>query len=356
MHAQEQKLTTGRFGVCGPGEDGTIAARPQTAQRRLVMPSPALAVFLAIAFVLATIALGLLAGSSGWGVPASEILWKIRLPRVLAAFGTGAALALAGATIQLLTRNPLADPHVLGITGGASLGAVLSILFMPMGSQWMIELGALLGGLGSMTLVFALAWRDLGRGLSFAARSGTTVVLLVGVMVGTACGAVVSFILAMASDVHLRPIVFWLLGDLNGATSWSPVWIAAAVALLLIWPKARELDWLARGDAWAWTLGVPVARRRRLAMFAACLATGAAVATAGSIGFVGLVAPHTVRLMGLRSARQLLPVSALLGGGFLVLADMLARTVIAPSQLPVGVVSAAIGVPLFLFLMLRRRP
>jgi iron complex transport system permease protein len=354
MRAQEQETTTGQFGVCGPG-DSPLHARVETAQRRL-LPSHTLAVVLSAAFVLVTIALGLLAGSSGWGIPTHDILWKIRIPRVLAAFGTGAALALAGATIQLLTRNPLADPHVLGVTSGASLGAVLSILLMPTGSHWMVECGALLGGLGSMTLVFALAWRDLGRGLPLGGRSGTTVVLLVGVMVGTACVAAVSFILAMASDAQLRPIVFWLLGDLNGATSWSPVWIATAAALSLVLPKARELDWLARGDAWAWTLGVPVARRRRLAIFAACLATGAAVATAGSIGFVGLVAPHAVRLMGLRSARQLLPASALLGGGFLVFADMLARTVIAPSQLPVGVVSAAIGVPLFLFLMLRRRP
>jgi iron complex transport system permease protein len=336
---------------------GLASPRLQVEQpgARLVTPSLVTAVTLAVVFVAAALALGVLSGSSGWGIPAHDILWKIRVPRVLAAFGTGAALALAGAIIQLVTRNPLGDPHVLGVTGGASVGAVLSILFVPTSFRWAIEIGAMLGALASMTLVFGLAWRNLGRGLPFAVQSGTTTVLLVGVMVGTACSAGVSFILALASDVQLRPIVFWLLGDLNGANLWSPVWGAVLAALLLVWPTARELDWLARGDAWAWTLGVPVARRRRLAILAACLATGAAVATAGSIGFVGLVAPHAVRLLGLRSARQLLPFSALWGGGFLVLADTIARTAIAPSQLPVGVVSAAVGVPFFLFLMLRRR-
>ena len=333
-------------------EVGPEAEQPSV---NLVAPSLALATTLSVSFVLGVFALGLLSGSSGWGVPGHDILWKIRVPRVLAAFGTGAALALAGAIIQLVTRNPLGDPHVLGVTGGASVGALLFILLLPAGSYWTLELGAMLGALASMTLVFALAWRSMGQGLPLGGQSGTATVLLVGVMVGTACGAAVSFILALASDAQLRPIVFWILGDLNGATLWSPVWVVVAFALLLAWPKARELDWLARGDAWAWTLGVPVARRRRLAILAAGLATGAAVATAGSIGFVGLVAPHAVRLLGLRSARQLLPFSALLGGGFLVLADTVARTLISPGQLPVGVVSAAVGVPFFLFLMLRRR-
>jgi iron complex transport system permease protein len=195
----------------------------------------------------------------------------------------------------------------------------------------------------------------MGRGLAPSAQPGTVVVLLVGVMVGSACAAAVSFILAVANDFQLRNIVFWLLGDLNGASLWWPVWFGIAVALALAWPQAQQLDWLARGDAWAWTLGVPVARRRRMAILAACIATGTAVATAGSIGFVGLVAPHVVRLTGLRAARLLLPFAALFGGVFLVLADTAARTLISPAQLPVGVISAAVGVPLFLMLLLRRR-
>jgi len=341
-------------GSPAPGQaNASVADAPPGG--RLAAPSLGLATALSLAFVLGVVALGLLSGSSGWGLPGHDILWKIRVPRVLAACGTGAALALAGAIIQLVTRNPLGDPQVLGVTGGASVGAVLAILLAPAGSHFTLELGAMLGALASMALVFTLAWRNLERGLQLGAPSGTAIVLLVGVMVGTACGAVVSFVLALAGDAQLRPMVFWLIGDLNGATLWPPVWAAVGLALLLVYPTARELDWLARGDSWAWTLGVPVARRRRLAIFAACLATGAAVATAGSIGFVGLVAPHAVRLLGLRSARQLLPFSALWGGGFLVLADTLARTVLAPTQLPVGVVSAAVGVPFFLFLMLRRR-
>jgi iron complex transport system permease protein len=318
-------------------------------------PPVALAVILSGCALILAFALGLLSGSSGWGVPSSEIFWLIRVPRVLAAFGTGAGLALAGALIQLVTRNPLGDPQVLGVTGGASVGALLAMLLVPASMHFGIEIGAMLGAMLSMTLVFSLAWRSMGRGLSPSAQPGTVVVLLVGVMVGAASAAVVSFILTVATDSQLRTIVFWLLGDLNGATLWWPVWAAVLVAFLLAWPSAHELDWLARGDAWAWTIGVPVARRRRLAILAACLATGSAVATAGSIGFIGLVGPHVVRLLGLRSARQLLPFSAIFGGVFLVLADTVARTVVAPTQLPVGVISAAIGVPLFLMLMLRRR-
>ena len=304
---------------------------------------------------LGTIALGVLSGSAGWGWPTHEILWLIRVPRVLAAFGAGAGLALAGALIQLSTRNPLGDPHVLGITSGASVGALLAIFLLPSGMPFTTEIGSLVGAVLSMALVFALAWRSMGGGLSPHAQPGTVVVVLVGVMVGSACAAIVSLILAVADDSKLRSLVFWLLGDLNGATLWWPTWVACALAFGLVWPRARELDWLARGDAWAWTLGVSVARRRRLAIFAACVVTGAAVATAGNIGFVGLVSPHIVRLLGLRSARSLLPFSALFGGIFLVLADAVARTIFSPTQLPVGVVSAGVGVPLFLFLLVRGR-
>lgn len=318
-------------------------------------PPLALALLLAAVLVPGALLLGVLSGSAGWGWPSDEIFWLIRLPRVLAAFGTGAALALAGALIQLVTRNPLGDPGVLGVSSGASVGALTMLMLAPAGLLLAPEIGAVAGALGAMTLVFALAWRSMGRGLSPSAQPGTVVVLLVGVMIGAGCGAVVSFILAMADDAQLRNIVFWLLGDLNGAAMWWPVWAATGLALLLAWPRAHELDWIARGDAWAWTLGVPVARRRRVAILAASLATGAAVATAGSIGFVGLVAPHIVRLTGLRHAKMLLPFSAIFGGVFLVLADTVARTLIAPAQLPVGVISAAVGVPLFLMLLLRRR-
>jgi iron complex transport system permease protein len=161
-------------------------------------------------------------------------------------------------------------------------------------------------------------------------------------------------LLTFAPDLQLRGMVFWLLGDLNGATQWWAVWIGLALGLAASWPWAHELDWLARGDAWAATLGVPVVRRRRQMLIASALATGGAVAAGGAIGFVGLVAPHALRLMGLREASWLLPASALAGGSFVVLADAVARTVAAPIQLPVGVISAAVGVPAFLALLLHR--
>ncbi len=284
---------------------------------------------------LAAALLGVAAGSTGFGLAHVDILWQIRVPRVLAGFGAGAALALAGALMQLLTRNALADPYVLGVSGGAAVGALGLMMAAALAGvalpEWAVALAATAGALGATALLFALAWRALGVG---AATSTPATLLLVGVMIGAACSAVVSALLTLAPDAPLRGMVFWLLGDLNGATRWWPSWAAALLALALVWPRARELDWLARGDAWAATLGV-------------------AVATAGAIGFVGLVVPHALRLAGLRDAALLLPAAALGGGAFVVLADAVARTVVAPLQLPVGVVCAAVGVPAFLVLLLR---
>jgi iron complex transport system permease protein len=293
-------------------------------------------------------------GSSGFGFAATDIVWQIRVPRVLAGFGTGAALGLAGALMQLLTRNALADPYVLGVSGGAAVGALAVMLWgvdiaMP---DWGVALGAALGASIATALLLLLSWRMLGRGGLVDSVEGPVSLLLIGVMIGSAASAFVSLLLTLALEAPLRGMVFWLLGDLNGATSWGVVWVAWLAALALVWPSARELDWLARGDAWAATLGVPVARRRRLALMAAALATGAAVATAGAIGFVGLMVPHALRRLGLRAAPLLLPASALGGGGFVVLADAAARTVLAPLQLPVGILAAAVGVPAFLVLLL----
>ncbi len=314
---------------------------------------------LLIGVVAAALALGLAAGSSGWGYASADIVWQIRLPRVLAGFGAGACLALAGALMQLLTRNPLADPYVLGISGGASVGA-LTVLWLgtAVGAtalpEWGVGLGAAGGALLAAALLFGLSWRVVGGSGIASTPESSVALLLVGVMIGTAASAFVSMLLALASEAQLRGMVFWLLGDLNGATQWGTAWMACMLALALVWPSAHELDWLARGDAWAATLGVPVVRRRRVALAAAALATGAAVATAGAIGFVGLVVPHALRLAGARAAPLLLPASALGGGAFVVLADAVARTIVAPLQLPVGVLAAGVGVPAFLFLLLRR--
>ncbi len=302
-------------------------------------------------------ALGLAAGSAGFGFVSPDIVWQVRLPRVLAGFGTGAALALAGALMQLLTRNALADPYVLGVSSGAAVGALGAMMLgaaagLPLGG--LLAAGASLGALAATGLLLGLSWRAVLRSGIAGAQESPVTLLLIGVMIGSGASAVVAMLLALAPDAQLRGMVFWLLGDLNGATQWEAVWLAAAVALALTWPRAHELDLMARGDAWASTLGVPVARRRRVALVAAAVATGAAVATAGAIGFVGLVVPHALRLLRLREAVQLLPASALAGGAFIVLVDAVARTVVAPVQLPVGVLAAAIGVPAFLWPLLQR--
>ena len=319
-----------------------------------MQPARTLALVAAVALVASAIAL--LAGSSGFGLATSEILWRIRVPRVVAGFGAGASLAVSGALMQSLTRNALADPYVLGVAGGASVGALLAMLGAGASSwiaaEWGVALGAALGAALASAALFGLMWRrlgDLGTG-----GEGSSALLLVGVMIGSGCTAIVSLILTLADEGQLRGMVFWLLGDLNGATHGEIAWLALAISLAIVWPKARELDWLARGDAWAATLGVQVAQRRRAVLFAASLATGAAVATAGAIGFVGLIVPHALRRLGIRAAPLLLPASALAGGAFVVSVDALARTVVAPLQLPVGVLAAAIGVPTFVAMLLRR--
>jgi iron complex transport system permease protein len=320
-------------------------------------PAIVVATLVVVAWLAAV--LGLAAGSSGWGFAAPEIVWQIRAPRVLAGFGAGAALALSGALMQLLTRNALADPYVLGVSSGASVGALGAMMLggtAALGTawwaEWSIAAGATLGAFAATLLLLLLSWRVLARSPMSSAQDAPVSLLLIGVMIGSAGAALVSLLLTFAPEAQLRGMVFWLLGDLNGATHWSAVWAALVAALALSWPWAQQLDWLARGDAWASTLGVPVGRRRRQVLLASALATGAAVATGGAIGFVGLVAPHALRLLGLRAAPWLLPASALAGGSFVVLADTVARTVAAPVQLPVGVIAAAVGVPSFLALLL----
>jgi len=311
---------------------------------------------LAAAAALLACLVGVLAGSSGFGLASPDIMVSIRIPRVLAGFGAGAALAVSGALMQLLTRNALADPYVLGVAGGAAVGALGAMLVAATAgmqlSEWGVAGGAAIGAAAASALLFGLLWRRLASTATSSAGDGAAALLLVGVMIGSGCSALVSLILTLADEGQLRGMVFWLLGDLNGATHWEIVWIALAVALAAVWPSARELDWLARGDAWAATLGVAVGRRRRTVLLAASLATGAAVATAGAIGFVGLVVPHALRRLGVRAAPLLLPASAIAGGAFVVAVDAVARTIVAPLQLPVGVLAAAVGVPTFIAMLL----
>jgi iron complex transport system permease protein len=269
-------------------------------------------------------------------------LLDLRLGRAFTAFATGAALALAGVMMQALLRNPLADPYVLGISGGASVGALSAMLFFNV--LWVIDAAAFGGALVVALLLFGLAHRDLRGGIDASAP----LLLLTGVIVGAGCGALVTLMLSLAPEERLRGMVFWMIGDLSGAEQrWLP-WLALAGGLVYALRRARDINVLALHAAGAEALGVPVGALRRSLFFCAALLTACAVGTAGSIGFVGLIVPHACRFALGPDHRLLLPASALAGGAFLVLADTLARTVAAPQQLPVGVVTALIGVPAFL--------
>jgi iron complex transport system permease protein len=274
---------------------------------------------------------------------AGEVVRSLRLPRALSGFACGALLALAGALLQVLLRNPLADPYVLGISGGAGVGALLAIL-LGFGLAG-VNGSAFLGALAAMLMVFGLAHGD---------GSWTqTRLLLTGVIVASGCGAAVALMLSIAPDNKLRGMLFWLMGDLSQATDPQLVLAVLAAVLVVCLPFSRELNLLTRGADMAQTLGVPVARLRRGVYLVASLATAAAVTQAGSVGFIGLIVPHLVRLAVGNDQRLLLPASALAGGSLLVIADTLARTLVAPQQLPVGVLTALIGVPVFLFLLTR---
>ena len=280
------------------------------------------------------------------GSIAADVVRNLRLPRALTGFACGGLLALAGALLQVLLRNPLADPYVLGISGGAGIGALLAIIlgFGVVGVNGL----ALGGALGAMFLVFGLAHGDGGWTQSR--------LLLTGVIVAAGCGAVVTLMLAVAPDDRLRGMLFWLMGDLSQTGDPTLALIVLAAILLIALPFARELNLLARGADVAQALGVAVRPLRRGVYLVASLATAAAVTQAGAIGFIGLIVPHLVRLTIGNDQRLLLPASVLAGGSLLVIADTLARTMLAPQQLPVGVLTALIGVPAFLFLLSRATP
>ena len=309
------------------------------------------------ALALASLVAALLAGSYAvapgavWGAltgagqdTAGAVVSGLRLPRALAAFACGGLLALAGALMQVLLRNPLADPYVLGISGGAAVGALLAML-AGLALAW-INLLAFAGAFAAMLLVFGLARGD---------GSWTqTRLLLTGVIVAAGCSAVVALILSVAPEHQLRSMLFWLMGDLSHAGTPWPALLVLALGLAAALPLSRDLNLLARGDLIARTLGVRVRGLRGAVYVLASLLTAVAVTTAGSVGFVGLVVPHLVRLAVGNDQRVLLPAAALAGGSLLVIADTLARTVVAPQQLPVGVLTALLGVPVFLYLLSRQ--
>ena len=275
---------------------------------------------------------------------AVEVVRSLRLPRALAGLACGGLLAVSGALLQVLLRNPLADPYVLGISGGASVGALLVMLLGLTGGIG-VGAAAFCGALAAMFMVFGLAHGNGGW--------TQTRLLLTGVIVASGCGAAVALMLSIAPDYKLHGMLFWLMGDLSQAGNPAPGLGALALIVLVTLPFARELNLLARNADLAQTLGVEIGRLRLAVYVIASLATATAVTQVGSVGFIGLIVPHLTRLAVGNDQRILLPASALAGGSLLVVADTLARTLIAPQQLPVGVLTALIGVPVFLFLLSR---
>ncbi len=276
---------------------------------------------------------------------ARTVIMELRLPRALTAFGVGGLLAVAGVLMQVLLRNPLAEPYILGSSGGAAVAALLAMMF-GLGAT-LVDLSAFAGAMIATLLVFSIAQ---GTGNWTPTR-----LLLTGVVLAAGFSAATTLLLALSPDQNLRGMLFWLVGDLS--FSYSPaqsLWLLAAItAAGLI--AARDLNVLARGDLQAAIVGLPVAGFRLIIFAVTALATAISVTTVGVIGFIGLVVPHLIRILAGSDHRIVLPASALAGGTLLVLADTLARTVLAPRQLPVGALTAMIGVPLFLILMSRSR-
>jgi len=273
------------------------------------------------------------------------LVWELRAPRALAGFATGGLLAVAGALMQILLRNPLADPYVLGVSGGASVGALAAMLAGA--GAFMLSGSAFAGALLSTFLVFGLAH---GTGSWTPAR-----LLLTGVVVASGWGAVITLMLAVGPKDKLPGMLYWLMGDLTYAQTPWPAMVLLVLVCLLVIPLGRNLNVLARGPLQAAALCVPVRPLERTIYILASLLTALAVTTARSIGFVGLVVPHMLRLVLGNDQRLILPACALGGGALLTLADTLARIVIAPEQLPVGVITALLGVPTFLVLLYRSR-
>jgi iron complex transport system permease protein len=284
------------------------------------------------------------------------VLYAIRAPRVLAAFAVGAALAAGGAAMQSLFRNPLADPGLLGVSSGAALAAVTVIVLgekvmhivPPPLKPWLLPIAAFLGGLAATIVVYRLAARD---GITLV---GT--LLLAGIAINAIAAAGIGMLVFIADEQQLRTLIFWTMGGF-GAVTWVailPTLLVLAIAVPTLLPAAHLLDALALGEREAGHVGVDVERLKQRLVAQVALAVGASVAISGTVGFVGLVAPHIVRLLLGPAHRTLLPAAALFGGAFLVLADALARTVVSPAELPIGVLTALVGGPFFLWLLAGR--
>jgi len=322
----------------------------------------ALSIWTVLAVVAGTvIAISLCVGSAsfdvgaGWHAlvhpddPAHVIVVELRLPRVAAGFAVGAFLAIAGALLQILLRNPLADPYVLGLSGGAALGALAAIATAA--PAFMTGVGAAIGSALSMLALMALARSEFR---TLRPEGAGDRLLLSGVMLAALWGAVLTLGLSLSSERRLQALLFWLMGDLAGAQPGAWAWLVLVAASAVAIADAPRLNLLARGEDQALSLGVSVGMLKLRVVVVSTIASGAAVALAGPVGFVGLVAPHLLRILYGNDQRVLLPGAALLGGTLVVCADTLARTVAAPRQLPLGAVTAVLGAPVFLYLLRRR--
>lgn len=278
------------------------------------------------------------------------VMMAIRLPRVIMGVLVGGALGISGTVIQGVFRNPLASPGLIGVSSGAAVGAALAIVFgFTAIGIWTLPLVAFAGGLATAMIVYRFARRG--------GRTEATTLLLVGIAINALMGAIVSFLSFVSDDAQLRSIVFWMMGSLS-ASIWPFVWVilpSMVFSFVAMLRYSRTLNLLALGDAEARHLGVDTERARISCLALASVATGAAVSVAGIIGFVGLVAPHLLRLILGPDHRTLMPASAMGGAILLVLADLFARTVVSPAQLPLGLVTAFVGAPFFLYLIERTR-
>ena len=278
-------------------------------------------------------------------------LVELRAGRALMAFVTGGALALAGVMMQALLRNPLADPYVLGISAGASVGALFALLMLCAAAT--VDVAAMGGAVTIALLLYLLARRDMRGGA--AAEGGTSMLLLTGVIMSSASMALVTLMLSIAPEGRLRSMVFWMIGDLAGAPLRILPWLVLGAALAYALRNARAMNMLALHAEAAATLGVRVGAVRRGLFFVSAVLTASAVTSAGAIGFVGLIVPHACRFAFGPDHRVLVPAAVLGGGSLLVLCDTVARTVVAPTQLPVGAITALIGAPVFLYQLHRLR-
>jgi iron complex transport system permease protein len=344
-----------------------FAALPVARERsRLVSPTVIIMALLALLFVatvLAGLAIGpypislgdILAGLIGEGTRQAKGIVAIRAPRVVLAMMAGSGLAVAGAALQALFRNPLADPGLTGITGGAAFAAVAIIAFQdvllgPLSAPYasfMLPLAAFGGGLVAVSVCYWAARTPDGISMP--------IMLLSGIGIGTVAGAGLGVVIYVADDTQLRSISFWTLGSLGGA-SWLPILIslpAVAAGSLYLLSHARELDALTLGEAEAFGMGVDTRALKGRIILVAALVTGAVICLAGMIGFIGLVAPHVARLLVGASNRLVLPASILFGASLLVGADTAARTMVAPAEIPVGILTSIVGGPLFLWLVVR---